>query len=63
MKNGWEITIHMKNCLQINESTFLIMGMDCQEKNTTKVRERKKVNVQLIGGPMNNLDIIKEQMT
>ena len=53
----------MKNCLQINESTFLIMGMDCQEKNTTKVRERKKVNVQLIGGPMNNLDIIKEQMT
>lgn len=35
--------------------------MDFQEKNIMLLKEKRKVNVQLIGGLMSSLDIIKVQ--
>ena len=39
------------------------MDMGLLVKSIIKEKEKKKVNVHVTGGHMNNLDIIKEQMT
>ena len=59
--NGWETRIHLINFWRTKESISLITDMGSQEKNTIKVKERKKDNVHVTGGLTNNLGIIKGQ--
>ena len=63
MRSGWGKKPHIKSYYLIIALYFLKVEMECRVKSILNMSERKKVSVPQTGGHMNNLDIIRVQMT